>query len=94
MAVPTPDSSPLPRAKPLPARQVGDEMLVRSPDTGEVHFLNPTAALIWTLCDGATSVAQCEAQLRSRFRISESTDLRADIEEVVRGFRERGMLGE
>jgi hypothetical protein len=94
MAVRTPDSTPLPHAKPLPARQVGDEMLVRSPDTGEVHFLNPTAALIWGLCDGTTSVAQCEAQLRARFRIPESIDLRADIDEVVCGFRERGMLGE
>ncbi len=38
--------------------QLGDEASVYDWARGQVHALNPTAARVWRLCDGATSLKQ------------------------------------
>jgi hypothetical protein len=87
----TPDS-PLPARRALPSREVGDELMVRSPDSGEVHFLNGTAAIIYACCDGATTAAQCEQLLRARFVIPDDVDLQADIRATVRDLQEKCLV--
>ena len=82
----------LPPRRDLPQRTVGQEVLVRDPDTGQVHFLNPTAALIWQSCDGATSLDACVRLLRTTFSIPEDIDLATDVGEIVTDFAQRGIL--
>jgi hypothetical protein len=84
----------LPRRRGLAARTVGQEVLVRDPESGKVHFLNGTAAVIWECCDGATSPGECERRLRESFTIPPEVDLAADIRETVAGFAEKGLIDE
>ena len=82
----------LPCRKTLSSQNVHSELLIQDPTTGKVHFLNPSAALIWNACDGQTDVEQCAARLRDAFDIPEEADLSADILVTLADFRQRGLV--
>ena len=44
---------------------LNDEMCVYEWTNGEVHALNPTAARVWQMCDGHTSVSEMATSRRS-----------------------------
>lgn len=67
---------------------------MRDAVSGQVHFLNPTAAVVWECCDGRTSLAACVARLRASFTIPEAADIAADVRETVAGFRQKGLMDE
>ena len=52
--------------------QLGDEASVYDWARAEVHALNPTAARVWRLCDGATSPEAIAAVLRVEMGIPEA----------------------
>ena len=82
----------LPVRRPLPARSAGDEWLVRDAETGQVHFLNSTAALVWHCCDGVTTIESCERQLRESFSVPEGMTLTDEIRATVRDLESRGLI--
>lgn len=82
----------LPCRKTFPSQNVQSELLIQDPSTGKVHFLNPSAALIWNACDGQTDVEQCAARLRETFDIPEEADLSSDILVTLADFRQRGLV--
>lgn len=82
----------LPRRKPLPHQAVQSDLVVHDPATGQVHFLNPTAALIWQCCDGVLTLRECADRLRSAFSIPEGAELIDDIRASILDFRQRGLL--
>ncbi len=47
---------PRKRENGIVAQEISDEVLVYDLDTHKAHCLNPTAALVWSKCDGKTSV--------------------------------------
>ena len=71
---------------------MGHEILLTDPGSGQVHFLNPTAAEVWSCCDGSTTRASCEERLRRRFAVPATTDLGTDIAAVLRDLGARGLL--
>jgi len=84
--------SVLPVKSGLQPRKAGSDILVRDPATRKIHFLNPTAAIIWDCCDGSTTVGQCVERLRTQFSVSADHDLAADVRTVVQNFREVGLV--
>lgn len=84
----------LPRQRALPGRPAGGDTLVRDPNTGTVHFLSPTATVVWECCDGKTSSSECLTRIRTAFAVPEGADLEADLAETVEDFRRRGLLEE
>ena len=73
------------------AEDLDDEMIVYSKRRGRAYVLNPTAALVWELCDGsgnADSVARTLAQ--GYGRPYEQTV--ADVQRFVREMDEAGLL--
>ena len=52
--------------------QLGDEASVYDWARAQVHALNPTAARVWRLCDGATSPDAIAAALRREMGIPEA----------------------
>jgi Coenzyme PQQ synthesis protein D (PqqD) len=84
----------LPKRLDLPGRPVSRDLMLRDPETGRVHFLNATAAVVWNCCDGETSVAECAQRLRSAFAVPPSVDLLADIRAAVTDLNRRGLLDE
>jgi hypothetical protein len=67
----------LPRARQdgLVIRELADETLVYDLERHKAHCLNKTAALIWNLCDGQTSVDEMEAILAKQLDQSIDSDV-------------------
>ena len=47
---------------------LNDELCIYDWERKEVHALNPTAGLVWQMCDGQTNPAQIAARLRSELQ--------------------------
>jgi len=92
MTAPESQQAVLPRRRDLPSRRVGGELMLRDPDAGTVHFLNPTAAAVWESCDGKTTVEECAARLRQRFSVSAAVNLAADIQAVLTDLVAKGLV--
>ena len=84
--------STLPRRRLLTARAAGQDTLVSDPDSGQVHFLNAAATLVWDCCDGQTTAAACIARLRAAFAVPPDADVAADIQAVLSDLEKRGLL--
>lgn len=74
------------------AKDIGNETLVYSLDQEKVHVLNPTARLIWKLCDGEHSLFDIETELRSRFVIASNHDVINDVKQTLSNFASQGLL--
>ncbi len=59
----TESSFPKARRKDLVVEELPDETLVYDLERDKAHCLNPTAALVWSRCDGNTSVADMASSL-------------------------------
>ena len=86
-----------PRQSPgLLIEQAGTETLVyhagAAAGGGATHALNPTARLIWDLCDGAHTLAAIEAALREAFEVPVERDVAADVRRTLEGFQAKGLL--
>ena len=58
-----------------------------------VHILNPTARLVWDLCDAQHTPDDMAQVLRAHFAIPLDRDVLADVEETLAVFSAKGMLG-
>lgn len=63
---------PYTRTEGLPHRTLGDETVVLNVQTREVHVLNGTGSLIWSLLDSAHSLTQLMVVLAKDFALDPS----------------------
>ena len=82
----------LPKRRELPSRMAVDELMVTDPDSGDVHFLNGTASVVWDCCDGKTAEIECIRRIRLEFEVDQSVDLSSDVSNVVRFLWSKGLL--
>ncbi|MEX2527577.1 MAG: HPr-rel-A system PqqD family peptide chaperone [Gemmatimonadota bacterium] len=75
-------------------RQVGEEWLLFDPISGDIHVLNPTAALVWAQCDGATPAGDIAAAIREAFgqEAPPTAEVRALVMNTVEKFQKLGLL--
>lgn len=86
-------TEPRPRIKPsLIAKQMDSETVLFDPESGAVHTLNPTAWLIWQLCDGRHSLEDMAEVVRRDFSAGEGADVSDDIRRTIERFRKEGLL--
>ena len=78
----------------IQARDIGGETLLHDDSGQEIHVLNPTAAFIWSLCDGQHTIEEIEAALREEYAIPPANDPAADLARVLATFRGRGLLAD
>ena len=52
-----------------------DEVCVYDTERKKVHALNPTAALVWSQCDGATSKSEIATRLREKTGVEHAEEL-------------------
>jgi hypothetical protein len=71
--------------------RLGDEALVFCPATAETIWLNDTAALVWSLCDGSRTVEQIVGVLAEAF-LEPASLLADDVEEALDRLQERGAI--
>ncbi len=73
-------------------KDLGDEFLIYSAEHKEIHVMNPTARLIWDMCDGEHSITDIEKELRAHFSNSDGRDIIKDIQSTINIFHDKGLL--
>ena len=72
-------------------KRTGDEALLLDERNGQVHVLNGTAAEVWELCAGDSTVEGVATALASSYGLGQEA-VRDDVENIVETFRELGLL--
>jgi hypothetical protein len=66
---------PQARKRQLLKREIAGEMLVYDQDNDQAHCLNSTAALVWSHCDGRTTVPQMAQMLAAEMKTPVGDDV-------------------
>lgn len=59
----------------LETTEVPDGFVIYDEPNEKVHYLNPTAAVIYSLCDGKRSVSDMQALVREAYDLSDDVAL-------------------
>ncbi|MFM8322925.1 MAG: pyrroloquinoline quinone biosynthesis peptide chaperone PqqD [Chloroflexota bacterium] len=71
--------------------QLDDELLLYHPNETRILYLNPTASLIWGLCDGERSVAQIIAVLEEAYPEAQDA-IAGDVQDSLAHLLEQGCI--
>jgi len=75
----------------LPFQKLEEETIVVDPRTREVHLLNDTAARVWELLASPFTVDELTETLADEYDATPEA-VRAGVEELLAGFRDKGLL--
>ena len=64
---------------------MGDGFILFDDASSLVHHLNPSATLIWQLCDGTGSVADLARDIAAEYELDEPT-IRGQVADVIAEF--------
>jgi hypothetical protein len=78
------------RAQGLELSPMDDGYMIHEEARDRVHYLNPTAAAVWQLCDGVTSVDEIRALLQQYFALDEPPS--AEIAQILDQFADEGLI--
>lgn len=81
-----------PKRNNVRAIQVEDELMLHDTVAQKVYALNPTAALVWSLCDGTHTIEQMVAAVETQFSNTTPADIAQDVCQTVDWFNEYGLL--
>ena len=73
-------------------KELNGEAVLYSAKQRALHVLNPTAQLIWELCDGGHTPEEMEQALRARFAVSAAQDVMRDVQKTLEMFSTKGLL--
>ena len=73
-------------------QDIGRETLLYSAEGKTIHVLNPTAKVIWDLCDGAHTIEDMEHEIRSSFSFSREHNVIEDVKRTLGIFKDKGIL--
>jgi Coenzyme PQQ synthesis protein D (PqqD) len=91
MTVP-PDYRPAKAAEVLEL-DMGDGVILYNHDSSLVHHLNPSAALLWRLCDGEASVGDLAGEIAEEYDLEPDTVL-GEISGVIAEFDALNLVGD
>ena len=80
------------RKKSVMIQDIGRETLLYSAEGKAIHVLNPTAKLIWELCDGGHTIEEMEQVIRTRFSIPDNHNVAEDIQHTLEVFVTKGIV--
>jgi hypothetical protein len=71
----------------------GQELVVSDCQHGHshLHYLNPSATLVFRICDGTGSVPELAADIADLYGLPPGA-VEPDVREIIRGFRRMGLL--
>ena len=75
-------------------KDLGDEVVLYTPDGKAIHVLNGTAYAIWKLCDGQHSLEDMEQAIRAQYVVPNrhQADVATDVCSTLEAFAEKGLL--
>ncbi|MGH2701403.1 MAG: HPr-rel-A system PqqD family peptide chaperone [Actinomycetota bacterium] len=68
-----------------------DGLVVYNHDSSLVHHLNPSAALVWRICDGEASVAQLSAEVAEEYGLVRQ-NVQRELQSLVAEFDALGLV--
>jgi PqqD family protein of HPr-rel-A system len=71
--------------------ELDGEGVIYDEDTGELHHLNQTAALVFSLLDGTGTIKELALDLSSAYG-QEPKDIEDQLRPLIRGFKQAGLL--
>lgn len=74
----------------LAVEEVRDGLTVFDPATDRVHYLNATAAIVFTLCDGTHTASEIASFVAESFELDEPPG--GEIEDCLSMLRSEGLL--
>jgi hypothetical protein len=74
------------------SKKLGDETVLYDQETRAIHVLNPTAILVWELCDGSHSPEDMEESLRAEFQAEGKAGVLEDVKSTIARFQAEGLL--
>jgi PqqD family protein of HPr-rel-A system len=70
---------------------MGDGLILYNHDSNLVHHLNPSAAIVWQLCDGDGTVAELARDIAEEYDVN-SVQVQKDIGTLVGEFDALGLV--
>ncbi len=70
---------------------MGDGLVLFNRGSSVVHHLNPSAALVWQLCDGSGTVAQLAEDIAAEFELPPD-EVQAQVGRLVGEFEALGLV--
>lgn len=86
-----PENKPL-RKRSVLCKRMGQETVLYNKESEAIHVLNPTALLVWDLCDGEHSVEDMEKAIRNEFSVGDEEKVSEQIQGVIARLSEEGLL--
>ena len=71
--------------------QLDDELLLYHPNETKILYLNPTASLIWGLCNGERSVQEITSLLQDAYPEA-GQEIASDVQATLEQFKENGCI--
>ena len=76
----------------ITVKDIGGEILLYNTAEKAIHLLNPTAQLIWELCDGEHTPEDMDHVVRANFSVPDEHNVSADIQQTLAVFADKGLL--
>ncbi|MGQ3683849.1 MAG: PqqD family protein [Candidatus Loosdrechtia sp.] len=73
-------------------QDIGREAMLYCTREKYFHILNPTARLIWELCDGKHTIEDMEQAMRNHFSLAAEYNVTEDILQTLNFFSNKGLL--
>jgi PqqD family protein of HPr-rel-A system len=75
----------------LAVEDIEGEALIYDERTGDLHHLNPTATIVFSLCDGTATVKEMSGDVSAAFQMP-ADQVEREIRALIRDFRKAGLL--
>ena len=72
-------------------QRVGQEAILHDHHNGRAHVINESAAQIWELCDGATTLDQIVSAFAAAYALP-AADVQADVQYILARFHDLGVI--
>jgi PqqD family protein of HPr-rel-A system len=69
------------------------EAVIYDEQSGQIHYLNRTATIVFNLCDGTSTVQEFAADIADAFSLSRE-EVERQVRTLIRNFRKAGFLDE
>lgn len=71
--------------------QMEGEAVIYDERSGQIHYLNRTATIVFNLCDGSSTIPEFSKDIAEAFSLS-AGEVERQVRSLIRNFREAGFL--
>jgi PqqD family protein of HPr-rel-A system len=77
----------------LTVEELDGEVVIYDERADDIHHLNPTASIVFSLCDGGSTVKEMARDIANEFGVA-ADHVEREIRPLLREFRTAGLLAE